>query len=480
MKRKNGKTLQQRYPGAFSYLRQTAKSPDRRSALGKASAISGATAGKRRDTKQEKRRIPVERLQNGNRRRMARGQNRRNRRRPRARHSIAPAPSTVSRIYTMDGSPALRSTLHNTYESFKAASTPLRENGGLSHRGTHEYEYVGDGGRRLRLSGREYLGQVKTGYLDGSLYVGGNRLAAGVWVMTPNALGGRLQLAAKEFLEHKLVAGRVVYVPSVDATIGGQAAMYYNADVGSSTTDLGDKLIRSAATHQSYTPFEVYCPAHMTIHPEDVNKKYLDESSGDERFHAQGLLEVMSVSSIPGTTKYSGIYGTLYFEYDFDFYASSLDDEIDDVAEGSMTITCSASTLFSAYDNLLISNTAAHVNWATFPSGITVTDLVNYCFACTVTATSGSWTTFTWDAHSDTASYGFAVGQTFWLTCQLEAGGSGNVIGNLSTNYVSSGFAVASVDDGPAGQLRWGAASGTPTPGTLTLDVRGFKLIESL
>ncbi len=482
----HGRTFKACYPDTHDYLLATAKTPERRQILGKLNELHRKASKIGGKANQEGRKGPVGRNHPSNERSLERSQNGgRGRGMGTARITSSPSPPSVKeRAYKLNGLTVEKATVHHTKHSYNKAiaklGTPLREGGMFGLSGSHEFESFERGEHHLRLAGREYLGEASTGRLDGATYPIGARFNGGLWVISPNAIGGRLALAAKQFQEHKMIRATVHYVPSVDATIGGQALMCFSNDPGIEAIVLGDAAVRHASTFSDSLPFQIYEHASMDIHPQSAESRYFDENAGDERLTAQGILQLMATSQIPGSTKYAGVYGNLWLEYEYDFYAPALDDELDDIYVGNFTATVSASTLFAAYDNVLFSTAASPEPQmgATYPPGLTATDSVNYLMYGTIESVTGDWANFTWLARGDTATYNFSPGMGFYMNSYLEAGGAGVIRTSLSTNLVASNMSVPTADSGPTGQLQWAAASGTPTSGTITFSVRTVCLID--
>ena len=146
---------------------------------------------------------------------------------------------------------------------------------------------------------------------------------------------------AQQNLLHR---ARIVYVPTVPQTIGGQAAVFYSPDPTVDTTLTGDSLVRHAGSYANKMIFQIADPCSFDLTPEDSNKRYFDQLSGEMRTSAEGIVQAISVTSIPDLNSSGGVAGTLWLEFDFEFYGFALANSIDDVPTGTITITAGTGT----------------------------------------------------------------------------------------------------------------------------------------
>lgn len=286
-----------------------------------------------------------------------------------------------------------------------------------------EYQYMQDGQRHIRLSGRELLGVIGTRDIASSginfTYSAGDRFA--VFPIAPDFLEGRVGRMAQEFEQHKLHALRVWWEPTVPTTTAGAIALYFYNDVGVPMVDTGLDEIAHAATHASFIQTPVFAPESLTIKPEDALNRYFDEESSDFRFEVQGIVVVEAASEITirgGTSDpYPVTLGNVYVEYDFEFFGEVLDYSIPMKSYGEMRVLSNATVGAVIDGQPLIARVAATtaagqqaITDIDFPSGVTsATDLLGWVFVGTVYLATG--TSLVWYIVDDPAQREWEVGQ---------------------------------------------------------------------
>lgn len=218
---------------------------------------------------------------------------------------------------------------HSTPETVGLAARHSWDGGEIS-----EHEYIGKNGRAVRAVGRLLLDEVS---VDASVSVGtGERI--GVYPISPSSFGERLGLLSKMFEQTKCHRMRVVYIPSVAATVGGSLAMYMRQDMAAPMLDLGVDELRHAATHPAFTQFQVWEQADIEVNPKDILKEYFTSPNGDSRLSVQGVVTLLSASplSLPDGAVDYATYGSLYLYYDFEFFSEELSYEEDSSLQGEL------------------------------------------------------------------------------------------------------------------------------------------------
>lgn len=207
---------------------------------------------------------------------------------------------------------------HPSAESVGLAAKHSYDGGALS-----EHEYIGKNGRSVRAVGRILLDQVTV--QDGSDPTAGFRF--GVWPISPVAFGERLSLLAETFEQVKCNRLRVQYVPSVPSTTIGALALYARMDTSAPMVDLGIDELRHAATHPSFSQFQVWDEGAIDITPKEGLKEYFTSGNGDARMEIMGVITCLAASGLdPAAIASAGsaTYGTLFLQYDFDFSSEEL------------------------------------------------------------------------------------------------------------------------------------------------------------
>lgn len=347
---------------------------------------------------------------------------------------------------------------------------------GNSYKGAsfRELESVADGQRRLRVRGREFLGEVLAGAsLSGTTSIGAR---LGVFPVNPEALGGRLKLYAQQFEENKLLRSWVEYEPVVPATTAGAIAICFRNDVGTQTTQVGRTAIMHAATLASFVQTSVWDPVEMEIKPEDALKKYFDE--GDERYRVacQGFVELLSASDLA-----DGTFGNLYLCYEMDFFGEALDFEVTDVDTTLVSITSTAATATGNREplNSLFGASAGTALGTLFATYTPVEGDILYG---PVRKVSSSFGAMSFRVQGQESDFVFSEGMCLWaVVCVVDSGGSDA----FYLMYYSSLDAVNENTDRLAvhipdretnnGQILWSAgyvATSFPVETAFTFDAR--------
>jgi hypothetical protein len=314
---------------------------------------------------------------------------------------LIPRMNNVNRVkYTIDNEPHESSLRHSSLKSYLSATAPLTEAVQWYGASSHEFEYNDKGMRALRVGGRELLGDVQivpNNETSGSLNIG-ERLPGGVYPLSPHALGSRLGLYADLYEEHEFKSLRIRYEPSVPTITPGAIAMYFRNDVGSTTFNKGRSELAQASTHPSFVQTPVYEAVTMEIKPEDINIAYMDESVGDLRLEAQGMLILEAASALTASSTLNTL-GELYIEYDCIFKGAELEYQVvetqivrADFIRNGTTAVITAGNPFEAEvtvnGTLLGTNPGIHISG----TGLQPEDMAEYIFSFVTTnyTTTGS------------------------------------------------------------------------------------------
>jgi hypothetical protein len=230
--------------------------------------------------------------------------------------------------------------------SFTHEDAPVAMGTSMEFHGGDEHESIKKDGRHLRVTGRALLDTV---HYPGSVAAAGgianiptqlpvgSRL--GVFVLSPDWIGGRLALAAKDFQTHKFHNIRVYYVPNVPTTTGGAFMIYCTNDVGIDCMVTGSSELAHACTTEKSEQFPVWTAAAIDFKPNDMLKTYADNAS-EERFESQGLVIIETASDVDFASFAS--MGTLYMDYDCEFHTPTLSYQIPARSDAQITLTFAA------------------------------------------------------------------------------------------------------------------------------------------
>lgn len=192
-------------------------------------------------------------------------------------------------------------------------------------------------GFHIDVIGHQLLGPVST---NAALPVEGCRTSNGVFVMSPDALGERLELLSQQYEQHVVKKLKVVYRPSVPSTTAGAIAIYFRNDPNTPMDITGVDELSHASTHPSFVQTQVWQPVELDIKPSDATTKYFSTDTGDARFQVQGIVTVESASPLPEAS----VYGNLFLEYEISFSGEELDYEVADVSSGQFDLNWNAFT----------------------------------------------------------------------------------------------------------------------------------------
>jgi hypothetical protein len=281
-----------------------------------------------------------------------------------------------------------------------------------------EHEFQKDGERHLLVSGREFLADIKAGYTGGPDLSIGERLAA--IPISPEAIGGRLFLMSHAFEQHRIRHLRICYCPSVAATVPGSIFIYFRNDIGTDTLTTGRPEIAHASTAQSFVQTQVWEPASIDIDPVDALSTYFDESN-NALLTTQGLVQLETASTLR-----AGEYGSLFIDYEFEFFSPTLDYEIEDVYTATMTIATAGTNSVTAFESITFLDTPAAGyagSWTLTTSFVPTQDYIFYGVISRVGATINGLQLVPWYSQGAEAIWNFAVGQLLWCRFISQADG---------------------------------------------------------
>lgn len=371
---------------------------------------------------------------------------------------------------TSRGYPVGRVRLHDTLSSYKSSmnNAPVAEGQQVRGSEMHQVESVKDGKRIVRVGGQMSLGQVAQ--VTSSTFRGGH---LSVFPISPESLGGRLGLMAKDYEEQVFHLLEIIYVPGVPTTTAGSLGMWFNNDIAVPTWVLGEDSVAHGATHDSFIQTPVWESATISVKPEDTLKRYFNEEAGDFRLEVQGLVHIIATSTLP-----AGPYGSLFLKYDCSFSSPELDYEVQDVETGELVLTWTA-FVCATDDPIIFDSRAPAATLATWgAAGFSVVPEQLYYGACTLGPVSGFPPG--WRTTNAVENHLFSVGMVFWFRTRIvNIAGSDQVVLMVYSNLASAEDdtrAVAGVGEASEGQLVYDAA-GTATD-VMRFTVRVWQLSD--
>ncbi len=506
------------YPELAKFYARTAKTEKQHTAFRTVSGYHGARgkeverSGKARNSKSTSGKKFVGRNQNDGKRHMARSQNRSYRPGNQPRNGgrfnraivtdmgpwdekstpcvktpdglIIPQTRKAMSSYRVDGQVVQTAKRHQNYNSFRKAIEPIAEGEQYSGAEYHEYEFHRDGFRHMRVSGRELLGEARVapnGITNNALSQG-ERLLGGMYPVSPHALGSRLALYADLYEEHEFHKMKIIYVPSVPTTVTGSIAFYFRNDVGTPTTTVGRSEIAHAATHPSFISTPVYKSAFIDISPQDINISYFDETTGDFRLEAQGLIQALAASDISSASPSAPVIGNFYIEYDAEFRGAELEYDIVEVQSfnadfqwkvGTTATTLRANCKFQVFIDSSGPGVTPGIQFET-PSFSDPADLTDYLVEFTThnygtTGTVLDDLAFTTIASDESIAFTGNKSGGLGLWGRFITQTAGTTVMNMFDNLADAKSASDINDGGPGGTCRWAASysGGGGTPGSI-------------
>lgn len=332
-------------------------------------------------------------------------------------------------------------------------------------------------GFHTRVKGVQMLTPVSTGANGLVTTVGvGKRLPGGTQVISPEALGGRLEVLASQYEYHAFTHLKVYYKTVVDAATPGALLIYYRQDVGVPTDEIGMTELEHASTHYGnvvQTP--VWQDCEHTFEIMDMMNMYSD-ATDDAYMSAQGVLFVESASVLAANTT----YGNLYIEYECEFYGAEAEYSIGELWDGTAVFTCNA---FSTVAGEPVTTPFLSGGPSAGNSGMSLTNAPsssNYILYGEVIGTTGTLPTYF--SGDEARSSGFDVGSTFWISVETNGPATdytdGSLVAILYNDYASAGalayHAAHGGDLSEEGVMRWNATG--PSTGTFTMALKSVPV----
>jgi hypothetical protein len=179
----------------------------------------------------------------------------------------------------------------------------------------------------VRLAGHVLLDDVST---PTQAPVEGQRLST--TPLNPEWLGGSLAANSLLFEQSRVNHVKLIYKSCSDPLEPGALAFAFENNPDRSTMDSGINMLRKYA-QGTYGEFKVVANSSIMIKPSDMNVRY-DADGGSEQ-SIQGLMHICTASSLAASKS----MGTLYLEYDVEFWRSTLSQPVTNPLQGDLTFT---------------------------------------------------------------------------------------------------------------------------------------------
>lgn len=170
-------------------------------------------------------------------------------------------------------------------------------------------------GNGLKVRGCDYYGSITTpsSVSEGSVLIN-QIIALNQFDQT------RIKQFGALFERYQVNSWRFYYVPAVASTVQGQLLMYPEYDVADS---VGSNPMRSGLAHMGSDLFNVYTETSIQfVHADPFTDLFVSPDGTDTRLSAIGKLIVLAGPNVPASTA----LGSIYMEYDIDFYIPCLND----------------------------------------------------------------------------------------------------------------------------------------------------------
>lgn len=365
----------------------------------------------------------------------------------------------------------LTSVVHPSRASYNRAvqeteRAPVAEGSTWHSRPANEFEEIKKDGRHLLLSGREFLSQVYVVYdLAATDEINNVGQRIDVRMLSPQALGGRIQLIAQSYESHRARKFRVTYAPVVPTTTTGAIALAFVNDVATTQQLTGIPEMVHLSSAEDFVEFPVWQTSSLDIDPDSFTRQVADEQEGDARFTTDGLLVVLSAGPliVPGPGSF--VAGNLFISYEYEFTAPLLDQDISTPIGGSFTLTAGAATTTTAGSAVSGGSGGGVPAYFTIASttGLAIMDTCNYIMCVTVqalTLVAGAWPNLR--VLDDSDLFTFLPGQTFFIRSALSPDGTGVFCFLFNSLESASDFEYDGNNSNGAlssGQLIWNATS---------------------
>lgn len=384
-------------------------------------------------------------------------------------------------------------TIHHDLKSYaqglKASrSVPLATGNIFTGSHVHQYEF-NKRGRHLLVGGQQYLGAVSVtpgGQNDAGNWLQGCLTDAGLWIITPAALGGILELYAHEYEQVRFRHLRVVYVPQVPATEPGAIAIYFSPSPAHDEVSPGEGALVRAST-MTFVSGQVFEEMYLDIQPADTLKRYFDNAEGMFALMTQGTICTMIAGGITPVYLTTQTFGALYLEYSVEYWSPRLDDIVSVNPEFEVNVTFDATTAMTNQYAVKFSDLAgADPVFYTTGFPYATSELVNYLAYGTLSlrgAKTGGTTDPTYVLQDDNLSRTFTAGTMIYMRF-IESPTGGKVYAVLFSSLAAAQDFVAVPGSGWAavdGQLIWEntIAAAACEHFILSFSVRAFELKDA-
>jgi len=331
-----------------------------------------------------------------------------------------------------------------------------------------EHDY---GGGRTRVAGNLLLGTIT---VDTTAAVSTNNVAGNKLDMVginPALLGARLTAYAKLYEQCRLNKGRLVFVPSVPTTTGGEIALWYSNEGDLNVTTQGLAEQQSTAERSAFNSGSVFLVTTLDINPGDTNLRYADTLTGSFADDVQGLCGVTLMQPITGLPLGPGqVLGQWFFEYDYEFMSPQLDISVIPSNQTTMTLSMAAVTsTFIAINKPVQFFLGATAVTPDFDFGVRPTStslLLSFQVTQLNTATNLNQAIWTMMTNKTASPFTFSAGQTFWARTQGPTTWTTaqNSLLLYADQASAAGAVIASTNSASDGQLVWaGTAAGAVT-----------------
>lgn len=204
----------------------------------------------------------------------------------------------------------------SSLRSSTTTSVPLA----MSH--TMTSSFAQPGRDRWRSVGREYLTSITVptgGYPTGSVL-------AALTINPSDFPGSRLSVLARLYDMYSIKRLVVTYEPAVSTITPGQVCGYFDRDVKDAFQIASETNIRSAACNPTFKAGAVWSPMQFVLyHQKDLTVLYTDTESVDPHWTDAGLFQFLAATLLPSHVEGPYTLGTLYLDYDIEFYNPQLE-----------------------------------------------------------------------------------------------------------------------------------------------------------
>lgn len=176
----------------------------------------------------------------------------------------------------------------------------------------------------MKIKGRDYIGIVKSP--SSGVTVGTNLRTDYLSPGGPMFNGTRLAKFATLYEKYVFRRFKVMYIPMRAATDGGSIGMAFDKDYADSTPNPAEDGLRQYLAYQNATTFPQWSYGEIDVKLTDMQDFYYCNDTGYEgRLVYQGQLYTFAVGNL--NSDYN--YGTLYAEYEIDFFDPQLENPLD-------------------------------------------------------------------------------------------------------------------------------------------------------